>query len=292
MHPLFRKLCYFIIGLMFAASCLAGTAAQGDVSDQTPPATGAGGPVGAEQKSTFTDEELATLLTRVDRSFVDQDMASFTVDVNLYRDPSNRLNSENIRESNPSDLAGLSTIVSHYTYCFPDYYQLVIMGEVLAGSDVPPDRTFYSQLIPMPGAPIFMEDIRSRFTIRYEGIDEVDGIRTYRIRYTSLDRDTEFFDYLVYYIDIERSVILRIEGAYDNYWYVGTAEGNFYYDNWLGKYLPIYAHGSVLIYPNRRLNLWAKWYRWDWQTQEEIAAQNAGDASETGGQEAPPESPQ
>jgi hypothetical protein len=229
----------------------------------------------------LTDEQLAALLTKVDRFFVDQGMAGLTVDVDLYRDPSNRLNSQNIRESNPSSLAGLTTIVSHYAYKFPTYYQLTIMGEVLAGSEVPPDRTFYSQLIPMPGAPIFTDDIRSRFTIRFEGEDTVENVPAYRIRYSAKDPANEFFDYIVYYIDPVKTDILRVEGSFDNLYYRGVAEGNFYYDDWLGKYLPIYAHGNVLMYPDRRYNLWAKWHGWKWQTEEDLKSQAGEGGSES-----------
>jgi len=58
-------------------------------------------------------------------------------------------------------------------------------------------------MLPMPGAPIYTEDLRERFRIRYEGTDEVDGVPVYKIRYTAEDRDAEFFNYIVYYIDIE-----------------------------------------------------------------------------------------
>lgn len=217
----------------------------------------------------LTDEQVASLLTRVDRFFIDQDMVNLTVEVDIYRDPSGRLNSKNIRESNPSKLAGLSTIVSHYTYRYPDFYQLKIMGEVLAGSEAPPDRTFFSQILPMPGAPIFTEDVRSRFRIRYEGISKVEEKPAYKIRYWANDPETEFFDYIVYYIDVEKEVITRIESAFDNVWYRGIGEGNFYFDTWKGKYLPIYGHGSVLFYPDRRFIVWGKWYKWQWQSSEE-----------------------
>jgi hypothetical protein len=198
-------------------------------------------------------------------------MGWVNVDVDIYRDPSNRLNSENIREGNPSMIAGLSTIVSHYAYSYPDFYELKIMGEVLAGSEIPPDRTFFSSALPMPGAPIYTEDLRSRFRITCDGTGEVEGQPVYLIRYSAIDRETEFFDYIVYFIDIERSVILRVESSFDNLWYKGIGGGNYYYDNWMGKYLPIYGHGEVLFYPNRRINVWGKWYRWDWGEDEEAA---------------------
>jgi hypothetical protein len=242
-------------------------------SDDSKPASSsqvAGSPEQATQTSTLSEEDMNELLTRVDAFFTDQDMMDLTVDVDLFRDPSGRLNSENIRESNPAQLAGLSTIVSHYRYTAPAYYQLTIMGEVLAGSDVPPDRTFYSQLLPMPGAPIFTADIRSRFTIRCEGMEDVDDIPTYKIRYAAKDYDTEFFNYLVYYIEPKRKVILRVEGSFDNVYYKGVADGNFYYDEWLGKYLPIYGHGSVLNYPDRRMNIWGRWYKWKWRTAKDL----------------------
>jgi hypothetical protein len=243
-------------------------------SDDPNPASSpqvAASPEDATQTSVLSEEEMNELLTRVDAFFTDQDMMDLTVDLDLFRDPSGRLNSKNIRETNPSRLAGLSTIICHYVYTAPAYYQLTIMNEVLAGSDVPPDRTFYSQLLPMPGAPIFTADIRSRFTIRSEGMEDVEGIPAYKIRYTAKDYETEFFDYLVYYIEPNRKVILRVQGSFDNVWYKGVADGNFYYDEWLGKYLPIYGHGSVLNYPDQRMNIWGRWYKWKWRSAEELA---------------------
>ncbi len=226
--------------------------------------------IGEVEEFDLTDEELDALLTRVDGYFFDQDMANLTVDIDIYRDPSNRLNEENIREGNPSRIAGLSTIVSHFDYEWPDFYQLKIMGQILAGSEMPADATFFSQILPLAGAPIYSEDLQERFHIRFEKLDDVDGTPTYKIRYSARNRDVEFFDYIVYYIGVEREVILRVESAFDNGWYVGTGQGNYYYDDWLGKYLPIYGHGSVLFYPNRRYNVWGKWYRWNWETPEEI----------------------
>lgn len=223
-------------------------------------------------KIDLTDEELDILLTNVDRFFLDQGMANLTVDVAIYRDPSNRLNERNIRTGDPSRIAGLSTIVSHFRYAYPDFYELKIMGEVLAGSNVPTDRTFFSQLLPLPGSPIYTEDIQERFFIRFDGTDEVDGIPVYRVRYSALDGETEFFDFIVYFIDVEREVILRVESIFDNGWYVGTGQGNFYYDEWLGKYLPIYGHGSVFFQPNRNFNVWGRWYSWDWDSEEETGS--------------------
>jgi len=228
----------------------------------------------------LTEEEVAELLTRVDRFFLDQDMANLTVDVDIYRDPSRRLNEDNIRSGNPSRIAGLSTIVSHFTYRAPEFYELKIMGHVLAGSELPEDQTFFSQLLPMPGAPIFTEDLQERFFIRYDGTDEVEDRPTYRIRYSALEPEDEFFDYLVYFIDQEREVILRVESAFDNVFYQGTGRGNYYYDEWLGKYLPIYGHGTVIFYPNRNFNVWGRWYSWDWQTPEELEAIEATESSE------------
>jgi len=220
----------------------------------------------------LSEEELVELLTNVDRFYIDQDMARVMVEVDVYRDPSNRLNDRNIREGDPGKIAGLSTIVGHFVYEYPEFYELKTMGMTLAGSEVPPDQTFYSQLLPMPGAPIFTEDIRERFRIVFEGVDEVDSRSVYRIRYTAIDREKEFFNSIVYFIDIEREVILRVDSSFDNGWYVGTGAGNFYYDKWMGKYLPIYAHGNVLFYPNRRYNVWGRWYRFNWMTEEELAA--------------------
>lgn len=228
----------------------------------------------------LTEEEVVELLTRVDRFFIDQDMANLTVDVDIYRDPSRRLNEDNIRSGNPSRIAGLSTIVSHFTYRAPQFYELKIMGHVLAGSEVPEDQTFFSQLLPMPGAPIFTEDLQERFFIRYDGTDEVEDRPVYRIRYSALEPEDEFFDYLVYFIDREREVILRVESAFDNVFYQGTGRGNYYYDEWLGKYLPIYGHGTVIFYPNRNFNVWGRWYSWDWQTPEELEAIEATESSE------------
>ena len=228
-----------------------------------------------EEEIELSDEEIAEILTRVDRFYIDQDMASLTVDVDIYRDPSNRLNERNIREGNPSRIAGLSTIISHFRYEYPEFYQLKVMGEVLAGSEVPPEQTFFSQLLPMPGAPIFTEDIRERFRISYEGVEEVDNREAYKFRYFARDRDLEFFNYIVYYIDIEREVILRVDSAFDNGWYIGTGAGNYYYDDWMGKYLPVYGHGSVLFYPNRRFNVWGRWYMFDWLTEEEWETRRA-----------------
>lgn len=241
------------------------TEGEGDVEDA--------GVEGEEEEIELSDEEVAELLTRVDRFFIDQDMADLSVDVDIYRDPSRRLNDENIRTGNPSHIAGLSTIVSHFAYRAPEFYELKIMGYVLAGSEVPEDQTFFSQLLPMPGAPIFTEDIRERFFIRFDGTDEVEGRQAYRIRYSALDRENEFFDYLVYFIDMEQPVILRVESAFDNVFYQGTGRGNYYYDEWLGKYLPIYGHGTVLFYPNRNFNVWGRWYQWNWRTPEELEAE-------------------
>jgi len=235
-----------------------------------------------EEEIDLTDEEVAELLTRVDSFFIDQDMADLSVDVDIYRDPSRRLNDQNIRTGNPSHIAGLSTIVSHFSYRAPEFYELKIMGYVLAGSEVPEDQTFFSQLLPMPGAPIYTEDIQERFFIRFDGTDEVEGRQAYRIRYSALDRENEFFDYLVYFIDMEQPVILRVESAFDNLYYQGTGRGNYYYDEWLGKYLPIYGHGTVLFFPNRNFNVWGRWYQWNWRTPEELEAEEMeADQSET-----------
>jgi len=258
------------LGLLILIGCVwlmpLGDVVSAQDADETATAEAQGD---AAEEVELSDDELAALMTRVDRFFIDQDMADLTVDVDIYRDPSNRLDERNIREGNPSRIAGLSTIVSHYAYEYPDYYLLTIMGEVLAGSEAPEERIFFSQLLPMPGAPIYTQDIRDRFDINFQGMDDVEGVPVYKVRYSAKDRDTEFFDYIIYYIGVEPEVILRVESAFDNLWYVGSGRGNFYYDNWLGKYLPIYGHGTVSFYPNRRFNVWGRWYRWNWQTAEE-----------------------
>lgn len=223
-----------------------------------------------EERYEMSDEELDALLTRVDRFFIDQDMANLTVDVDIYRDPSNRLNERNIREGDPSRIAGLTTLVSHFAYTWPDFYELRILGHLLAGSELPADSSFFSQLLPLPGAPIYTEELQERFFIRFEALDEIEGEPVYRIRYSANDRDVEFFNYLVYYISVEREVILRMETTFETPWYEGTGNGDFYYDEWLGKYLPIFAHGRVLFFPNRRTNVWGRWYRWDWDEPEDI----------------------
>ncbi len=222
-----------------------------------------------EEEFDLTDEELDAILTNVDRFFIDQDIASLRVDVDIYRDPSNRLNERNIRSDNPSSIAGLSTIISHYTYEYPEFFELKIMGQVLAGSEVPSDRTFFSQLLPMPGAPIYTDDIRERFRITFESLAELEGTEVYKIRYSALDRDTEFFDYILYFIDVELEVILRVESYFDNGWYVGSGAGEYFYDDFRGKFLPVYGHGSVFFMPNRSYNVWGRWYMWDWQSPEE-----------------------
>ncbi len=233
----------------------------------------------AEEEIELTDEKLDELLTRVDRFYYDQGMARLTVDVDIYRDPSNQLNENNIREGDPSRIAGLSTIISHYAYRHPGFYELKIMGQVLAGSEVPPDQTFFSQLLPMPGAPIYTENLRERFRIRFERVVEIDNRPVYKIRYTARDRDAEFFNYIVYYIDIEHEVLLKVDSSFDNEWYAGTGAGDFYYDSWRGKYLPVYGHGRVLMYPNRRYNVWGRWYRWNWQSPEELEASSEAEES-------------
>ena len=226
--------------------------------------------VETEERFEMSDEELDALLIRVDRFFIDQDMANLTVDVDIYRDPSNRLNERNIREGDPSRIAGLTTIVSHFAYTWPGFYELRVMGHLLAGSELPADASFFSQILPLPGAPIYSEETQERFFIRFEALDEIDGDPVYRVRYSANDRDIEFFNYIVYYISVEREVILRVETTFETPWYEGTGNGDFYYDDWLGKYIPIYAHGSVLFYPNRRTNVWGRWYRWDWDEPEDI----------------------
>jgi len=225
----------------------------------------------ADDEITLTDEEIDALLKRVDRFYFDQDMAGLTVDVDILRDPANRLNEDNIRDPNPGRLAGLSTIISHYSYNWPGFYQLKVMGQVLASSELPPDQTFFSQILPLPGAPIYSDDIKERFRIEFQGVGEVDGVEAYMIRYNAIDRETEFFNYLTHYISIEEEILLRVESSFDNYWYVGSGSGNYYYDHWLGKHLPIYGHGTVtFLNPVRRFNVWGRWYRWDWQTAEEL----------------------
>lgn len=229
----------------------------------------------SEDEITLTDEEIDALLTRVDNFFYDQDMAGLTVDIDILRDPSNRLNDDNIRDANPARIAGLSTIISHFTYNWPEFYELKVMGETLASSELPTDQTFFSQLLPMPGAPIYTESLRGRFKITFEGTDEVDGTDVYKIRYYAVDHEIEFFNYIMYYISIEDSTILKVESSFDNYWYVGTGQGNFYYDDWLGKYLPIYGHGTVVFQnPVRRFNVWGRWYRWNWQSAEELETES------------------
>jgi hypothetical protein len=235
----------------------------------------------AEAEIELTDEEVAELLTRVDRFYIDQDMASLNVDINVYRDPSGRINDRNISEGDPARIAGLGAIVSHFRYEYPEYYSLKIMGQTLAGSEVPEDQTFFSMMLPLPGAPIYTEEIQERFRIRFDKVDEVEGVPAYKIRFYAIDPDNEFFNSISYYIEIEKEVILRIDSSFDNGWYTGIAEGNFFYDEWQGKYLPVYGHGSVLFYPDRRFNIWGKWYRWDWMDEEELAASQAEMAEET-----------
>lgn len=225
------------------------------------------------EEITLSDEELDALLTRVDRFFIDQDMADLTVDVGIYRDPSNRLNEDNIRDGDPSRIAGLTTLVSHYAYTWPDFYELVIMGQLLAGSEIPADSSFFSHLLPIPGAPIYTGELKERFRIRFRGTDEINGEPVYKIRYTAVDQDVEFFNYLVYYISIEHECVVRVESTFESPWYHGNGDGDFYYDEWLGKYLPIYGHGSILFYPNRRSNVWGRWYNWDWVGAEEAAVE-------------------
>ena len=231
----------------------------------------------AAEEIKLSDEELATILQKVDGFYYNQSIARADVDVDIYRDPSNRLNDKNIREGNPGSIAGLSTMVSHFIYQWPDFYSLTIMGEVLAGSKVPADSTFFSCVLPLPGAPIFTDEIRKRFRISYEGTEEINGIGAYKIRYSAIDRDKEFFDYVTYYIDIDRNVLLRVESSFDNVFYSGSGEGDFYYRNMHGKYLPEYGHGNVLFYPNRRFNIWAKWYKWDTKTPEELEKMGSGE---------------
>jgi len=271
MKMLSRSVFLFVLlvsAIVFLPFGIAAQDVEGEAADEET-AVSDGATEQVEEEIELTDEELWALLERVDRFFLDQDMANITVDVDIYRDPSRQLDERNIRSGDPSSIAGLSTVISHFTSRYPDFYELKVMGYVLAGSEMPEDRTFFSMMLPMPGAPIFTDEIRQRFYIRFDGVGEVEGRPAYRVRYSALDRETEFFDYIVYFIDIEREVILRVESAFDNVWYIGTGRGNYYYDEWLGKYLPIYGHGTVLFNPNRSFNVWGRWYRWDWETKEE-----------------------
>jgi hypothetical protein len=261
-----RFLLYLVTGIVLTLSWMAGVSAQEATDETVPPADET-----SVDAPTMTDEQLEVLMTSVDRFFIDQDIADLTVDLDVYRDPANRLNSDNIKESNPGTIAGLCTIVSHYMYTFPEFYKLTVLGETLAGSDLPADQTFYSQILPLPGAPIYTESIRERFTVKYIGDDEVENIPVYKVKYTAKDRDKEFFNSITYYIGKDIPRILRMESSFDNTYYKGNADGNFYYDKWLGKYLPIYGHGSMFFQPNKRYNVWGRWRNWDWKSAEEVA---------------------
>ena len=224
-------------------------------------------PIPATEIPEITDEELLEIIDRSDLFFFNQDIENLAVDMKLFRDPSRQISLQDMKTGKVDEIATLSPIFAHYFYEAPGWYQLKVMGFVVATSEND-DLTSFTSLLPLPGGQLNIAEVTDAYDLTYLGYGEVNDRETHRVRFSAKNFGEEFIRYSVYDFDIEEGYLSRVESHFDNGYYVGHGFGEFYYTERKGRLLPAYGYGEIFIQPYFRIILWGRWFNWDFNSEE------------------------
>ncbi len=225
----------------------------------------------------ISEEELMAIVNRADNFFSDQDVENMVVDIIIYRDPGKQLTLEDLKSGEVDYKAKLSPIYAHYFYETPGWYQLKIMGMIVASSEME-SPTNYTSLLPLPGGQINIPSVMDNYDLEYLGYGEVNDRQTHRIRLAAKDFDKQFIRYSIYDFDVEEGYLSRIESHFDNGgFFQGHGSGEFYYTDRGGKILPAYGTGDIFFRPCFHINLWGAWYKWKFNSENFMDTLSIGD---------------
>ena len=212
----------------------------------------------------ISQEELLAIIDRADAFFSDQGIENIAVDLKLFRDPAQVLSLEDLKTGVVDSKAPFSPIIAHYFYQVPGWYQLKIMGILIACSE--PGVTTYTNLLPLPGGQLDIPEVMDNYDLIYLGQGEMNGRPTHRVRLVTKDFKKEFIKYSIYEFDAEAGYLCRVESYFDDGYWQGHGSGEFYYKERDGKMLPAYGYGEICIMPFFKTALWGRWDNWEFNS--------------------------
>lgn len=214
----------------------------------------------------ISDEELMAIINRADNFFADQGIENMAVDLDIFRDPSRQLTIEDMKSGEVDIKAVFSPIIAHYFYQPPGWYQLKIMGILVATSE--PGVATYTHLLPLPGGQVNIPLVIDNYDLIYMGYGEFNNRKTHKIRLAAKDFKNEFIKYSIYEFDVEKGYLCTVSSHFDNGYWRGHGSGEFYYIERGGKLLPGYGYGEILILPFFKTALWGRWYNWEFNSDD------------------------
>ena len=103
-------------------------------------------PFEKEEIAEMSQEELMAIVQKADAFFIDQGVENIAVDVDVFRDPAHAITLDDMKSGAVDIKATLSPIIAHYFFSNPGWYQLKIMGIVIATSE--PGVPTYTHMLP------------------------------------------------------------------------------------------------------------------------------------------------
>ncbi len=223
-------------------------------------------PVEGPEVPEMSQEEMIAIVNRSDSFFTDQGIENMAVDVDIFRDPAERLSLNDLKTGEVDIKAVFSPIIAHYFYNSPGWYQLKVMGITVATSE--PGVATYTNLLPFPGGQLNIPLVMDNYDMIYLGYGEFDHRPTQRIRFVARDFKNTFIKYSIYEFDVEYGYLCRVDSHFDNQYWQGHGSGEFYYIKRGGKLLPGYGHGEIVILPFFKTALWGRWYNWEFNSED------------------------
>lgn len=267
-----RSIILLIIGILFILPTGPLTAQDEEITEKkTVP------PVPEVDIPEISVDELMAIIDRADNFFSDQDIENMAVDIIIYRDPGKQLTLQDLKSGEVEYKAKLSPIYAHYFYETPGWFQLKIMGIIVASSDLE-SPTNYTSLLPLPGGQINIPSVMDNYDLVYLGYGEVNDRQTHRIRLAAKDFDKQFIRYSIYDFDVEEGYLSRIESHFDDGgFFQGHGSGEFYYSERSGRLLPAYGNGEIFFRPFFHINLWGSWFKWKFNSEDFMGTLSRGD---------------
>ena len=221
-------------------------------------------PMGESNIPEMSHEELLAIIDRSDAFFKEQGIENIAVDLKIFRDPARVLTLADLISGEVDAKAPFSAVIAHYFYKVPGWYQLKVMGLLIAASE--PGPTAYTNMLPLPGGQLDIPEVMDNYDIIYLGRGEMNGRPTHRVRLVTKDFKKEFIKYSIYEFDAEDGYLCRVQSHFDDGYWCGNGGGEFYYKERDGKLLPAYGYGEIQIFPFFKTALWGRWDNWEFNS--------------------------
>jgi hypothetical protein len=212
----------------------------------------------------ISQEELIAIVDRSDAFFREQGIENIAVDLRLFRDPARVLTLDDLITGAVDSKAPFSPVIAHYFYQVPGWYQLKIMGILIASSEH--GVSTYTHLLPLPGGQLDIPEVMEKYDLIYLGQGEMNGRPTHRVRFAAKDFKKVFIKYTIYEFDAEAGYLCRVNSHFDDGYWQGNGSGEFYYKERNGRMLPAYGYGEIYIMPFFKTALWGRWDNWEFNS--------------------------